>query len=186
MPTKARAAQLDRDIAEVLHRPRHARTHSSHHATRLADDGWLVARDAILERDPALAADIVNELRGTPGTPKSSVAFKKALHDAPSSVRVDFELGVPGWKSQIGKAEFHSNEPGEISLSVPGHGYFTAPVTVYNKYKKLSRKALLAKVLRIYEGIGVGNKGDKAAHWKGYDKDYLAIIVADAFKADDE
>lgn len=180
MPTKAHAAQLDRDIAEVLRRRR------SHHATRLADDGWLVARDAILELDPDRASDIVNEIRAAPGHPKPSRAFKKALHDTSSNVRSRFEQRVPGWESKLGKAEFQEKAPGEMGLYVPGHGYFRAPVTVYNRYRQKTRKALLNKILQIYEGTGPGNKGDKPAHWRGYDKDYLAIIAADTLGDDDD
>jgi hypothetical protein len=173
MRTKSRAAQLDRDIAHALQKPRHQ------HAVKQPDDEWLVARDAILALDPAQAAVIVNQIRATPDQPKPSRAFKKALHDAPSSVRTVFEARVPGWESKLGKIELTEKKPGVVEIYVPEHGYFDADVLVYNRYAKLPRKKLLAKVLQIYEGTR--DKGDKAAHWKGYDKDYLAMIVASAY-----
>jgi hypothetical protein len=176
MPTRTRAAQLDRDIADVL------RGRGSHHATRPPDDGWLVARDAILEHDPDRASDIVNEIREVPDHPKPSRAFKKALHDAPSSVRARFEQRVPGWESKLGKPEFQETAPGQLTLYVPEHGQFSASLTAYNRWRARSRRTLLNLILQIYEGSSAhGGKGEKAAHWRGYDKNYLAMIVADAF-----
>ena len=67
-----------------------------------------------------------------------------------------------------------------MTLYVPSHGYFSAPVLTYNRYERMPRTKLLPKVLQIYEGT----HGGKAAHWRGYDKDYLAIIVANSFGDD--
>lgn len=50
MPTKKRAAQLDRDIAEALGRPRSNISKRRHHATRRdVSPVMLVGRDALLE-----------------------------------------------------------------------------------------------------------------------------------------
>lgn len=74
--------------------------------------------------------------------------------------------------------------PEEISWYVVGHGTFTATVSDYLKARALTRKALIARLLRIYEGCSAhGDKGDKASHWRGYDKRDLALIVADCYGA---
>ena len=93
---------------------------------------------------------------------------------------------MPEYPVKPGKAEFEQNKPGEMTLYVPGHGYFSAPVETYLRYKRLPRAKLMERILSIYEGSRYhGGRGDKAAHWRGYDKDYLAMIVADAFGSDD-
>ena len=152
---------------------------------KIANDDWLVARDALLEHDPQRAAHIANDILSVTDHPPPSRAFKKALYDAPSSDRSAFEERVPGWEKKPGKPELEEKKPGVLAFYIPGHGYFDADVLVYNRYKRLPRKKLLAKVLQIYEGIGIGNRGDKAAHWKDYAKDYLAMIVANAHGDDD-
>ena len=174
---KKSRARLEREIDQELRR----HLPSRHHVARMPDDEWLVARDAILESDPDRAATIANDILSLPGShAKPSRAFKKALHDAPSSVRKRFEGLVEEWESRPGKPEFEGQVAGKMTLYVPGHGHFSAPVSVYRRYTRKSRKELLNRILEIYEGIGFGNKGDKAAHWRGFDKDYLAMIVADA------
>lgn len=176
---KKSARRLEAEISAALAQ----RSRRPHHISRLADDGWLVARDAILVQDPDRASDIVNEIRAAPDYPKPSRAFKKALHDASSSVRSRFEQRVPGWESKLGKAEIiHDKASGKLTLYIPEHGQFRTQLAVFNRWRALSRKALMKKVLQIYEGATAhGGKGEKTAHWKGYDKDYLAMIVADAF-----
>ena len=72
-----RAAQLDREIAVALAKPRARR----HHATMLEtpDDTWLVVMDALMGRDAQLAADVWNKLYAEEGSTIPPDRFTKAL-----------------------------------------------------------------------------------------------------------
>lgn len=78
-------AQLDREIASVLTRPRPRK----HHATRR--DEWDVAMDAILEHDPERAAHIVRKIREEHGfTTATPPEFSDAMRAVTDDVRTRF------------------------------------------------------------------------------------------------
>ena len=164
-----------------------------HHATRAEDVGdWDVARDAVLEHDVAHAAQIVASIREASHIPSYAAitmdapkTFVDALEEVPAAVRTrlyDALKKIQTSSKKPGSAEFAEKAPGVMTLYVPNHGYFSAEAPVYLRYKQMSRAKLLAKVLQIYEGTGEDSA--KASHWKGYDKDYLAMIIADAYGDD--
>lgn len=189
MPKKTHR-QLEREIAVVLKkRPRR------HHATRQdAAADWDVAMDALLEHDPSSAAQIaasIREQRGIPPyaaiTMDAPATFVNALEATPADVRDRFFKALKALqgkrpKPKPGSPEFTEKAPGVMTLYVPGHGYFSASAPTYLRYKRMLRGQLLKKVLQIYEGTD--DDGAKPAHWRGYDKDHLAMIVADAYGDD--
>jgi len=164
--------------------PRRSRA-KRHHVDR-PQDQWDVVQDAIARDDPETAARIARELQAEHGKVALTRSLKRVLHDAPSTVRERFEE-LMGWDHKPGKAEFEEKAPGVMTLYIPGHGHFSAPVLTYHKYKRMPRAKLVKMMLQIYDGAGYhGGKGDKAAHWRGYDKDYLAMIAADAYGSDSD
>lgn len=186
-----RAKQLDAEIADALRRRSRV-----HHAERRDDTGaWDVAMDALLEHDPKRAAEIVAVIRKERGIPSyasirmdAPSTFANVLEAAPADVRDRFFKSLQALqalqaKPKPGKPLFTEHQPGVMTLYVPNHGYFSASAPVYLRYKRMPRAKLLEKVLRIYEGTG--ENGEKASHWRGYDKDYLAMIVADAYGSDE-
>jgi hypothetical protein len=70
------------------------RRSARHHATvqrTSAPDMWDVAMDALLERDPKRAADIVRRIREEHGaTTKTPDTFKDAMRDVPDAVQRQF------------------------------------------------------------------------------------------------
>lgn len=90
MPSRRKSTgQLDREIAEVLARPKQARRY---HATRqVGAEVWDVAMDAILEHDPQRAAQLVQAIRTEHGvTVDATPEFSKAVREAPGHVRQAF------------------------------------------------------------------------------------------------
>lgn len=151
--------------------------------------------DALLEHDPGRAAQIVAEIRKERSIPSYAAltmdatrGFVNVLEEAPASVRDRFLKSLKTLqekkpaKPKPGKPTFEEKAPGVMTLYVPTHGYFSAPAPTYLRYKRMPRAKLLERVIRIYEGTG--ENGEKASHWRGYDKDYLAMIVADAYGSD--
>ena len=86
-------AQLDKEIAQALERRRQPR--QRHHATMVAtvpaEASWDVARDALLEHDPATAAALVRDIRAEHGSAAMPDDFAKAVRKVPKSVRVVFD-----------------------------------------------------------------------------------------------
>jgi hypothetical protein len=60
-------------------------------ATVPAEASWDVARDALLEHDPAKAATIVRDIRAEHGSAEMPDSFSKAVKKVPKSVRVAFD-----------------------------------------------------------------------------------------------
>ena len=72
-------------------------------------------------------------------------------------------------KQQITIVEGQHNYSGEV----PGHGHFEATYAAYREACRLTKPELMVLVIAIYEGTEFG-----AAHWKGFRKEPLALIVA--------
>lgn len=86
MRTRKTPARLDREIAHALAQ---RRSRSRHHAT--LRDEWDVAMDAVLERDPERAAQIVRAIRAEHGgTAPEPAAFSDVVEAAPERVRRRF------------------------------------------------------------------------------------------------
>lgn len=194
---KRDAFQLEREIAALLKKRKPPRRQRHHSTRQAATADWDVAMDAILEHKLDRAAEIVASIREERGIPSyaaltmdAPAAFVTALDSVPADVRDRFyktlkKLQEKKPRPKPGSPEFAEKAPGVMTLYVTGHGYFSAPVLTYNHYKRMPRAKLLKKVLQIYEGTSDrGEKGEKASHWRGYDKDHLAMIVADAFGDD--
>jgi hypothetical protein len=184
--------QLDKEIAHALKRKAPRR----HHSTRQdASADWDVAMDAILEHKLDRAAEIVASIREERSIPSyaaltmdAPATFVTALGDVPAEVRDRFyktlkKIQEKKPRPKPGSPELTEKTPGVMTLYVPDHGYFSASAPTYLRYKRMPRAKLLKKVLQVYEGTSE-DVGDKASHWRGYAKDYLAMIVADAFGDD--
>lgn len=94
MPRKKSAAQLDLEIAEALTQKRHSGRH--HARLKISGGAWDVVMDALLEHDPAKAAQIWRDLQKEHGYVKASAPFLKALHEVPNDVRAKFQDYVSG------------------------------------------------------------------------------------------
>lgn len=98
MPRMKSATQLDREIAAALAR----RSPRRHHARlKISGDVWDIVMDALLEHDPAKAAQIWCALKKEHGYVKASTPFLKALHGVPDDVRVKFQDYVSGLAPKI-------------------------------------------------------------------------------------
>lgn len=87
-------AQLNREIAEALARRPPVKPRRHHASVQVVSpaDTWDVAMDALLEHDPARAAEIVNRLKTEHGlSTEMTPAFSKALGTVPKAVRAKFE-----------------------------------------------------------------------------------------------
>lgn len=192
MARKKPEAQIRREVDAFLASSSRARGRQHRHHATVADaitvdrpqDQWDVVQDAIARDDPETAAQIALELQAEHGKVALTKSLKKVLHDAPSTVRKRFEE-LMEWEHKPGKPEFEEKTPGVIAVYIPGHGYFSASVQTFQKYKRMNRAKLVKLMLQIYQGASYhGGKGEKKSHWRGYDKDYLAMIAADAYGDD--
>jgi hypothetical protein len=112
-----RGAQLDREIAAALRRPRSRISHAT-----ARSDMWDVAMDAILADDPASAARIVRDI-GPDAAHDPPDRFWQALKKSPSDVRWNFEdhLGVRTagrYVEAINDAIYRSLDPDALIAAV--------------------------------------------------------------------
>lgn len=115
MAKKKSAAQLNREIAEALAKaPKRKR---GHHVSRgVAADDWDVAMDALIERDPKRAAEIVRKIREEHGaTVNATEAFSDTVRATPQRVRDRFfkltETEIPA-KPSKGAVDFFRKHAG--------------------------------------------------------------------------
>lgn len=104
MASKKTTAQLDREIAASIRKPRKSKRR---HSTR-KEDLWDVAMDAIVEGNAERAAEITEEIGTAHRSLAPTTAFSSALRAAPRAVRQRyFDLaGLPGSVDDTRPASF--------------------------------------------------------------------------------
>jgi len=150
------AAQLDREIAKALARPKSLRVafrkSRRGHATVAweprdeSGDAWDVARDAILEHDTKRAADIWRSIRKEYGVEATRPpSFDKALAEVPADVRQRFEdaIGVQTAAKHVKAildAIYRSKDPDALLTAVSAATkHVTAMKRVARKFGGVSR-----------------------------------------------
>lgn len=69
-----------------------------------------------------------------------------------------------------------TNNETKIAAAIKDHGLFSGSRDAVERYRKLSRSALVLKMCEIY---GPNCFGGKPSHWRTYTKYQMAIILAD-------